>query len=496
MISPLVAAEIRRLFFAEHWKVGTLAERFGLHHSTVERIVRIDRFAVRGRAVPSRLDPYIPFIVETLKQHPRLTATRIHEMVVDRGYPGSVVQTRRLVKRLRPAPQKEAFFRLHVLPGEEGQVDWASFGKVRVGQAERPLSAFVMVLSHSRALHACFTLDQTLETFLDAHVQAFRFFGGVPRRLLYDNLKTAVLERALDVVHFQPRFLDFCGHYRVQPLPVGVRRGNEKGRIERQIRFLRERFFAARTFRDVADLNAQFVGWRERWAHARPWPGGDDRTVRAVFEAERPLLLPLPEHPFDTCRTVPVVAGKTPYVRFDRNDYSIPPEQVGKALLVVASQDEVRVLDGQDEVARHPRCYDRHQVVEDPRHADALAAHKRRAKEARGKGLLLAAVPRMEELFTGLLARGYGLGNPTQQLVRLLDEYGKDALTLAVHEALDRGTPHPASVAHLLERERRRRNQPPPVPVSLPDRPEVRAVRVTPHLLESYDALAQPDDAE
>ena len=245
MISAEQQAEVRRLFFAEHWKVGTIAAQLGLHHDTVRRAINVDSFVSQGRSRVGKLDIYLEFIEQTLKQYPKLRATRIHEMIVARGYDGSVGQTRRTVRRLRPGPAAEAYLRLSMLPGEQAQVDWGHFGKLSVGRAERPLMAFVMVLSQSRAVHVLFTLDASMESFLRGHVEAFEYFGGCARTLLYDNLKSAVLERQGELIRYNPRLLELSAHYHFKPQPCGVARGNEKGRVERLIRFLRDRFFAA-----------------------------------------------------------------------------------------------------------------------------------------------------------------------------------------------------------------------------------------------------------
>ena len=162
MISEAQRAEIRRLFYAEHWRIGTIASELGLHADTVRGALESARFNTRTLVRASALDPYLGFLRSTLEQYPRLRATRLHEMIAARGFSGSVQQTRRWVQRLRPRPPAEAFLRLHTLPGEQAQVDWGHFGSVQVGRARRSLSAFVMVLSWSRAIHVLFTLDQTL----------------------------------------------------------------------------------------------------------------------------------------------------------------------------------------------------------------------------------------------------------------------------------------------------------------------------------------------
>jgi transposase len=191
MITPEQHAEIRRLYFGEHWKVGTIAAALGVHHDTVRAAIAHDTRALpRGRCRPTQLDVYLPFVRETLVHYPRLRATRLFEMVRARGYPGSVVQLRRVVRTLRPSGTPTLYRRLTTLPAEEAQIDWGAFGTIRIGHGTRPLSGFVMVLSYSRAVSALFTLDQTLESFLRGHVDAFHgLFAGVARTLVYDNLR-------------------------------------------------------------------------------------------------------------------------------------------------------------------------------------------------------------------------------------------------------------------------------------------------------------------
>ena len=158
MITPAQRAEIRRLYYGEHWKIGTIATQLGHHRETVRAAVERESGAGRpGLYRPSALDPYLPFIRDTLAQYPSLRATRIHEMVRQRGYPGSVNQLRRIVKRLRPETGRTAYRRVVTLIGEQAQVDWGSFGKVRIGRGTRAVSGFVMVLGYSRAIAALFS---------------------------------------------------------------------------------------------------------------------------------------------------------------------------------------------------------------------------------------------------------------------------------------------------------------------------------------------------
>jgi hypothetical protein len=369
---------------------------------------------------------------------------------------------------------------------------------MRIGQALRALSCFVMVLSHCRAVYARFTLDQTIESFLREHVAAFAAFGGVPRSILYDNLKSVVVERAGDHIRFNESLLWFAGHYHFAPKPCAPYRGNEKGKVERTIQYLRHGFFAARRIGSVQDLNAQLAEWIERVAHARKVPEDPQgRLVRDALAEERAVLLRLPEHPY-SCDTVrAVTSGKTPYVRFDRNDYSIPHHLVGLPLTLIASETTIRITNGAGHVfATHDRSYDHKQVIEDPSHIAELARVKRRAHELRGRGRLRAACPSANAFVEALVLRGDSLGAQVSRLLKLLDRHGAVELESALADTLARGAVGAASVAHVLDQRARARHEPPAIDVVLPDDPRVRDLRITPHALDAYDALADEEVPE
>ena len=489
MISPETRMQIRRYFFAEHWKVGTIASELGVHPDAVRNAIDSSSFRNTQALRPSILDSYVEFIRQTLDQHPRLRATRIYQMIRDRGYTGGVLQLRRAVARLR-RQIREPFLCVKCFPGEQGQVDWAHFGHVMVGRARRALSCFVMTLSYSRALYLEFFFDQTMENFLRGHVRAFETWKGQPRMILYDNLKSAVLERRGSQILFNPRLLELSAHYHFAPQPCQVRAGNQKGRVERAIRYVRDSFWAGRSFTTLAECNRQAWLWRDRIAHQRRWPGDDGRSVEQVFAEEQPRLLTPPLHGFSTDRIEAVCSRKTIYVRFDLNDYSIPPEAVGRPLTLAASDTTIRILDGATEIARHARTYDRRQLILDPAHSEALLRIKRKAFHATPAGRLEQAVPESKTLLDLAFAHGESAGSQTVQLIRLLEEYGPTALRRAILEAIERNTPRASSVAFLLRRRPRRT----PLSLDLSRHPEAQSVEVRPHDLEIYDDLARTQD--
>jgi hypothetical protein len=214
--------------------------------------------------------------------------------------------------------------------------------------------------------------------------------------------------------------------------------------------------------------------------------------VADALTEEQPRLLPLPEHPFACQLLRAVSSGKTPYIRFDGNDYSIPHTLVRRPLTLVASEHEVRLLDGTTEVARHARSYDRGQRVEHDAHLAALVAEKRRAHDLRGRDRLRAACPPAEAFLDALAVRGHPLASETTRLLRLLDQVGAAALDSALAETLTRGAISAASVAHVLDQRRRARRQPPLLDLVLPVDPRVRDLRITPHALSAYDTLLTP----
>ncbi len=495
MLNLETQAHIRHLFFAEHWKIGTIAQQLGVHHDAVRHAIQTDSFHREQALRPCITDPYVEFVRETLKNYPQLRATRIFQMVRDRGYAGSIVQLRRVVARLRPV-QREAFLRLCVFPGEQAQADWAHFGEVRVGRARRRLSCFLITLSYSRALYLEFFFDQTMENFLRGHVHAFQAWSGAPRITLYDNLKSVVLERRGDAILFNPRLLELSGHYHFLARPCQVRAGNQKGRIERAIRYVRESFWAARTFNTLEECNRQALLWRDQIAHQRPWPGDDSRTVVQAFEEEQPRLLPLPEHPFPTDLVCAVQSKKTIYIRFDLNDYSIPAHAVGRPLSLVASDSQVRILDGTEELACHHRSYDRGQLVLDPTHQQELLQEKLKARGSTPGGRLEQAVPESGALLEAAFARGESTRSQTAQLLKLLDTYGPGELREAIREALEHGTPRVSSVAFLLRKHQRSRQRQALAPVDLSQHPELAALDMQPQNLEVYDELTKQDDDE
>ena len=490
-VSNEIEAKILRYFHVEKWLVGTIAKQIGVHHNTVKRILIQAGVPkpenLRGTSI---IDPYLPVIHKTLEEFPSLTASRLYTMACERGYSGGPDHFRHVIALHRPKKQQEAYLRLRTLPGEQAQVDWGHFGKIEIGRKnKRSLMAFVMVLSYSRKIFLRFYLNQRMANFLRGHEGAFIAWGGIPRVLLYDNLKSAVLERKQNAIRFHPTLLEFSAHYRFEPRPVAVARGNEKGRVERAIRYIRDNFFPARKWKDIDDLNEQAMTWCEGIASNRPCPEDKSMSVQVVFDKEKPKLLLPPDNPYEVDEREEVKIGKTPYARFDLNDYSVPHKYVRTIVIVVATISDIIILDKLDIIAKHKRSYDKGIQVEDESHIAKLVEYKSKAKKERGKDKLYKSVPSSEKFLEIAALQKYHLGNMVMQLLKLISIYGAVEVEASIVEVLNNTQQDLVSIKITLERRREERKQSPAIAVALPDDKRVQDLVVKPHDLSSYNQL-------
>lgn len=256
---------------------------------------------------------------------------------------------------------------------------------------------------------------------------------------------------------------------------------------------MREGFFAARSFASVEDLNAQARAWCLQIASERRVPDAKDKTVAAAFAEEHPRLVELPGDDFSVEERIIVTSGKTPYVRFDRNDYSVPHTHVCRSLTVLATDERVRVVDPEaptEVLADHRRSFDRDQRIEHEGHVRALVEEKRRAHQSRGFDRLFSAVPSTRPMIEKLAERGANLGAATSGLLQLLDRVGADILERAVAEVVARDQLHLRAVHFALDRLRYEAGLAPPMTVPVTEDARANS-HVRTHSLASYDGIAK-----
>ena len=494
MITAEMRVQMRRLVLVEGMKIETVARRFGVHHSVVRRSLRDPSSpASKPAARPSNLEAWKPYIVQRLTDLPLLTSVRLFEELQTRGYKGSEKHLRRYVAQVREPRSRKAYLRVEFDPAEQAQVDWGSFGHLRVGTSQRPLSVFSMVLSWSRAIFIDFSLDQQMETFCRMHRQALEFFGGIPRKVVYDNLKSVVLHHVGSTVQFNPRFLAFAGHYLFEPTAAPVRYPEFKGRVEASIKFIRHSFFYGRSFSTIEDLRAQAARWRDEVANERIHGTTRERPSQRLI-VERPRLRALPPHPFDTDIVIALVVSKEARVRFDANSYSVPTKYVGKTVQLRADDRRLRVMCDGVEVAAHARCWDKRRHIEDPAHVRDLLDRRKAARGPTRRDRLIIVCPGARLYLQEVARRRIRLDRELEKLLHLVDQYGEADVALAIAKAIVQRSFGARYVRALCDQARFARGQgEPPEPV-ITGNHAADSATVDPHPMETYDALFDTTD--
>jgi hypothetical protein len=339
------------------------------------------------------------------------------------------------VAKVRPK-RSPAFLKLVFQPGEAAQVDWGSFGTVRVGSAVRRLSFFVMVLCHSRMMYLEFTTSQTMEHFLACHSNAFSFFGGIPKKVMVDNCKTAVLSHAVGqpaVLH--PKYLDFAHHYGFTIAACGVRKANEKGRVENGVGYVKKNFLAGLEMPEFSALGPAAAIWLETVANIRIH-GETKKLPVDLLKEELASLQPLPAAVYDIATIREVRASSQFRVSVDANTYSVPARYAGKKLTMKLYPDRVCLYDQESLIVRHGRSYDHHQDFENPDHPKELLFQRKKARDQQTMARFLSLSPQANNYLDGLVSRRLNPNHHVAKIVALADLYGTDAVARALADAV------------------------------------------------------------
>lgn len=420
----------------QHLNVAQTARALGMDIRTVAKWADVEQFHPRAAGVQraSKLDAYKGQIVRWLDTHP-YSAQQIYQRLCETGYSGGKTIVKDYVHRIRPHPPA-AFLKLDFCPGEAAQVDWGEYGSIAVGSTRKRLSFFLMVLCHSRRMYLEFTVSQTMEFFLRCHENAFAAFGGVTQRVMVDNLKSAVLQRLVGQAPvFNPKYLDFSRHWGFEISACNVRSGNEKGRVENGVGYVKKNFLAGLELSDFSAMQSAAQLWVDTVADVRTHESTHLRPIDH-FEEERPKLRPLNPAGFDLARVTSVRATKQFRVALDSNHYSVPARCAGLLLTRKAYADRVCVYEGDQLVARHKRSMDRHQDIEDPEHAKVLVAQRKTAREQRLLVQFLSLSPRAQAYLDGLELKRINAREHMRKIVALAEIHGKEAVCRALDDGL------------------------------------------------------------
>jgi transposase len=477
MIDYALYSKIKHLSINDRLTAPQIARELAMDVRTVRKWLDEPQFKSRKSAPrASKLDPFKRDIVRLLQAHP-YTAIQIFQRIREQGFTGRYSIVKDYVRKVRPA-KSQAFLTLVFAPGECAQVDWGSYGSVNVGGTRRRLSFFVMVLCYSRLMYVEFTVCQTMEHFLGCHQNAFEYFGKVTGKIMVDNLKSAVLKRIVGQAPvFNPKYLDFANHYGFTIAACNVGKGNEKGRVENGVGYVKKNFLAGLDIPDFDAIHPAARHWLDTVANVRIH--GETREQPIVrFEKERACLSPLPAQRYDIATVSQVRASSQFRVTLDTNRYSVPAEYAGRRLTLKAFPDRICLYYDNKLIARHPRSYDRRQDIEDPDHPKPLLRWRKKAREQKIVMRFLSLSPKSAPYYQKLEQRRMNPYHHVQKIVALSEIYGPEAVARALEDAFNFQAFSCEYIANLLEQ--RTRHLPKPGALHLTRREDLLDLTVEP----------------
>jgi transposase len=335
-----------------------IACRLGINRRTVARLLAsAEPPRYRRAPVGSQLDPLEPVLRRLIEEWPQIKAPRVTEVLrSDYGYGGSVRLVQAHLQRLRPAAVRPAQ-RTGYRPGQVLQLDWAEMPtRPRIAARERRVYALVASLPYSGAQTAFFSLDMTIESFLEGHARAFEWLGGVPRECVYDNLRSVVARREGEQVVWNRRFLHLRGHYGFHATACTPATPREKGSVEAAVRHLKTGFWPARRFAELGELDEQYAGWRDRTCNRRTHATGRFPVEERLAE-ERQALRPLSPLRFDWSGHRSTRVPVDGYLRHGGCFYRAPERLVHERVELCFDRDQVWIVHRGSEIARYPRSY-------------------------------------------------------------------------------------------------------------------------------------------
>ena len=364
-----------RSMYNQGYSIRAIARELGVSRNTVRRALRQGESPRYTRRDPraSKLDPYKDYLKARLKEFPELSGVRLLEEIRALGYTGQKTILNDFLRPLRAQIDRDLTVRFETMPGQQGQIDWAHFGTLVEEGCKYKLYGFVFVLGYSRTIYVEFSLSQKIESLLRCHLHAFDYFGGYPKELLYDHMKTVILIDRSEGKgrQWNPRFLDFAGYYGFTPRLCRPYRARTKGKVERSIGYVKDNFFMGRSFTDLEDLNHQALVWCDTKANTRVHA----TTGEVPFERlkRENLLSHKGRPPYDTSEVVARKVSRDCYVSFKGNFYSVPWMYGGRAVTIRATPEGILEIWAEGRcVGFHRLCRKKGKTITDPEHLKGL----------------------------------------------------------------------------------------------------------------------------
>ena len=418
---------IHHLSTHECLKASQIAKKLEISVKTVKRHLDNREYLERKSSPKtSKLDDYKARIQGLLAEYP-YTAEQVYARVHEAGFRGSYSTVRRYVKEVRPKHVK-AFLTLAFSPGEAAQVDFGYCGKIMCDNRERKLIVFVMVLCHSRYLYAEFIPCERQEHFLSSHYRGFQDFGGIPKRVIVDNCKCAVIKNSRhESVVYNNAYLDFSMHCGFKPEACNPYCPNEKGIVENAVKYIKSSFMTGRKFGSIAEANSALRLWLDDIANVRKHRA-TDHVPREVLEKERSKLITLPVNQPECSSLKQGCADNRCRVWFDSNSYSVPSCCASQRVMIKAKVDQVIIYYKENAVATHSRSYGRKVEVTDPDHQQDIRESRKKANQQNLDREFLNICPQAQNFMEGLDLKGLNSNFHMRKILALVDIYGRDAV--------------------------------------------------------------------
>lgn len=396
----------------------------------------------------SKLDSHRGWLLARMEQYPGINAHALYNQLTERGFEGSYSLVRKYVGMLRPVTRL-AYRTLSFVPGEAAQVDWGEWRSIDVRGGRRRVSFFIMVLCHSRMFYAEMVLGESMEFWLQAHRNAFEFFGGVPERVIVDNCKTAVVRAAKysREADINPAYQDFANRCGFSVTACAPRHPESKGRVENAVGYVKTSFLAGRDLSVPEILNPLLHKWLEETANRRTHGTTGLVPVEIYVKEERAKMKPLPAT-FPPCCSGRVVAADSQFrVNVCANRYSVPSKVASKKVKLELYADRV-VLKDENEIllADHRRCFDFNQEIVDPEHDRAfiLASKSSSERTLMTKFLMLGSASR--KFLDGLRDKVPNWKDHARQILALERIHGRESVARALE---DSATYHAFSASYI-----------------------------------------------
>jgi transposase len=494
-------AEIRRLHEIEKLSGRKIAAKLRCSRKTVRRALNEDQAPIHQTVSRSKqLAPFHDRIAAVLAKDPDLSAVRICEKLSkpegdSPGYEGGITQLRVYLKSIRTV-KRRVYQEITYEPGEAMQVDWGDVGPIRVGSATRKISVFVAVLCYSKMIYIEFTLSQKKSEFYRSIVHALEFFGGTPKKIVFDNLKAAVLNGSGRNAVLHPEFEALCGHYYLQPIACEARDPESKGLVENTVRYVKRNALAGRSdeLQSWEDYHRLAIHWRDTVANVRIHDRLGERPVDRL-KVEKQSLRPLPLIGYSTEEIVLTEVRSTAVVEFDCNRYTVPPQFVRQNVTLLACSNTIRIMHKGVEIAVHARSYDKRVTVSNSQHKlDALLMRgKQRASDV---AMNFAALgPEAQAFQLALSKLPVRASVHLKRILQLVDLYGRESVLKALGEALQYNTVDAAYVEVLVVQARRKASLPSPTQVQ-PKRKDLIQLELELPDPGRYDRFTYEDDNE